>query len=250
MVSSIEVNGLTKRWPLPGGGTKTAVDALSFVVHPGEVFGLLGPNGAGKTTTLRMLVGLERPDEGTARLAGVDVHQDPMRARQHLGYLSTTSGLPARLTVREVLEATAAVQGVRDVRAGVARVVEAFRLDAFVDQFVSTLSTGMLQRARLAVAFVHEPPLLVLDEPASGLDVVASEELLSFVTRARDRGAGVLLSTHVIAEAEEVCDRVLILLDGQVAALGTPAELCASHGADSLRAVFRSLVRSRMESDA
>ena len=247
MVSSIEVNGLTKRWPLPGGGTKTAVDALSFVVHPGEVFGLLGPNGAGKTTTLRMLVGLERPDEGTARLAGVDVHQDPVRARKHLGYLSTTSGLPARLTVREVLEATAAVQGLRDVRAGWPR-GRGLRLDTFADQFVSTLSTGMLQRARLAVAFVHEPPLLVLDEPASGLDVVASEELF-LCDPARDRGAGVLLSTHVIAEAEEVCDRVLILLDGQVAAQGTPAELCASHGADSLQAVFRSLVRSRMESD-
>jgi len=241
----IEVEGLTKRWPQPGGTTKTAVDGISFVVEPGEVFGLLGPNGAGKTTTLRMLVGLEKPDEGTARLLGVDVHREPIRARRNLGYLSTTSGLPARLTVREVLDVTARVQGVRDAAAAVERVIRTFRLSSFSSQFISTLSTGMLQRTRLAVAFVHEPPLLVLDEPASGLDVVASEELLSFVVRARDGGAGVLLSTHVIAEAEEVCDRVLILLEGQVAAIGTPAELCAAHGADSLRAVFRSLVRSR-----
>ena len=245
MDQSIEVRGLRKAWPLPGGAERVAVDDVSFVVRPGEVLGLLGPNGAGKTTTLRMLVGLERPDAGSAMLAGVDVHRDAVRARRALGYLSTTSGLPARLTVAEVLQTVAAVQGVADVPGAVARVVAAFDLGTFTGQFVSTLSTGMLQRARLAAALVHHPPLLVLDEPASGLDVVAAEELLSFVTRARDEGAAVLLSTHVIDEAERVCDRVLILLEGQVAAVGTPKELCAAHGADSLRDVFRGLVHAR-----
>jgi sodium transport system ATP-binding protein len=241
----IEVSGLQKSWPLPGGDRRVAVDDVSFTVQPGEVLGLLGPNGAGKTTTLRMLVGLEKPDAGWAKLAGVDVQADPSRARRSLGYLSTTSGLPARLTVREALEVTAQVQGVADVQAAVERVVEVFDLGGFTRQFISTLSTGMLQRTRLAVALVHHPPLLVLDEPASGLDVVAAEELLSFVTLARTEGAAVLLSTHVIDEAERVCDRVLILLDGKVAALGTPAELCAVHEARSLRDVFRGLVHAR-----
>ena len=247
MEHCIEVRGLRKTWPLPGGARRVAVDNVTFTVQPGEVLGLLGPNGAGKTTTLRMLVGLEKPDEGTALLAGVDVVAEPTRARSALGYLSTTSGLPARLTVKEVLEVVARVQGVADVPAAVSRVVSGFDLSTFTGQFVSTLSTGMLQRTRLAAALVHQPPLLVLDEPASGLDVVAAEELLSFVTRARDDGAAVLLSTHVIDEAERVCDRVLILLDGKVAALGTPAELCAAHNGDSLREVFRGLVHARRQ---
>lgn len=245
MTHQIEVRELRKSWPLPGGDRRVAVDDVSFTVRPGEVFGLLGPNGAGKTTTLRMLVGLERPEAGSAHLAGVDVHAEPARARRALGYLSTTSGLPARLTVLEVLQTCARIQGVARPAEAVDRVVSSFDLGAFTGQFVSTLSTGMLQRTRLAAALVHQPPLLVLDEPASGLDVVAAEELLSFVTQARDAGAAVLLSTHVIDEAERLCDRVLILLEGQVAALGTPAELCDQHAAERLRDVFRSLVHAR-----
>lgn len=250
MEKGIEVRGVRKAWPLPGGKQHLAVDNVSFVVQPGEVVGLLGPNGAGKTTTLRMLVGLERPDAGAAFLAGVDVHREPERARRALGYLSTSSGLPARLTVGEVLDVVAQVQGVTDPAGAVGRVMEAFDLATFTDQFISTLSTGMLQRTRLATALVHAPPLLVLDEPASGLDPVAAEELLSFVSRAREEGAAVLLSTHVIDEAERLCDRVVILLNGRVAAMGRPAELCASQGVSTLREVFREQVLALRETSA
>ena len=167
--TGVEAVGLCKSWPKPGGQVQVAVRDLSFSVRPGEVVGLLGPNGAGKTTTLRMLVGLERPDAGQARLGGIDVQQEPLRARRQLGYLSTSSGLPARLTVREALETCAVLQGVEAVGPALEAAAQRFDLGGFVDKRIATLSTGMLQRTRLAAALVHDPPLLVLDEPASSL---------------------------------------------------------------------------------
>lgn len=237
----IVAEGLRKEFP-QSKATLVAVDDVSFEVHPGEIVGLLGPNGAGKTTTLRMLVGLTQPTAGTARIAGHDVRRAPLQARASLGYLSASSGLPPRLTVREVLETLASIQGVTDARGAADRAVEIFKLGEFSERVTSQLSTGMLQRTRIAAAAVHSPPVLVLDEPTAGLDVVAAAELMRFVLHAREQGVAVLFSTHILSEVEESCDRVAVLSSGRIRATGTPAELAERTGAPDLKRAFLALV--------
>ena len=214
-----------------------------FSIAPGEIFGLLGPNGAGKTTTLKMLVGLLPPTSGHARLCGVDVATEPLRARRKLGYMSATSGLPGRLSAREVLRLFAGIHGVADPATAAERAVQRFSLGAFADRLMDGYSTGMRQRARLAVATVHDPPVLILDEPTSGLDVVAAQELLDVVQAAREGGAAVLFSTHILAEAEQLCNRVAVLQEGHLLAIGSVPELCRQTGATELQGAFLGLIR-------
>ena len=239
-MSLLVAERLTRVFPQPRGAPLRAVDGVSFSVAAGEIVGLLGPNGAGKTTTIRMLAGLLRPTEGRALIDGIDVQRHPRRARRRLGYLSTTSGLPPRLTVREVLETFAAIQGAP--RGAADRAIAEFRLGDFADRLVGQLSTGMLQRARIACAAVHEPPVLILDEPTAGLDVLSAHELMQHVRDARAAGRAVLFSTHVLAEADEVCDRIAIIAGGRLRAAGTPAELKALAGEDDLTRAFLALV--------
>jgi len=243
-MSGIIASDLCKDWPGTGGSLVRAVDQLNLQVGEGEVVALLGPNGAGKTTTMRMLVGLERPTSGNAWLAGVHVQADPTTARRHLGYLSTTSGLPARLTVREVLDTVGRLIGVADRNTAIARVARRLSLGDFLDRRVSALSTGMRQRARLAVAMVHQPEVLILDEPTTGLDMIAADEVLAIVEQAREDGTAVLLSTHHVEEAARVCDRVALLLEGRLAALDTVEGMCAEHDRDDLREVVLKLARN------
>ena len=220
-----------------------AVDGLDLKVEPGEVVALLGPNGAGKTTTMRMLVGLDRPTSGRALLADVDVQASPTLARRNLGYLSTTSGLPARLSVREVLDTVARLLALPDRAAAIEDAAARFALTDFLDRRTSALSTGMRQRARLAVATLHRPKVLILDEPTTGLDVIAADEVLTCVENAREDGTAVLLSTHQVEEAARVCDRVALLLQGRLSALGTVEALCGEHGVNDLREVVLKLAR-------
>lgn len=244
-MSGILASALCKDWPGPDGRTVRAVDQLDLEVRPGEVVALLGPNGAGKTTTMRMLVGLDRPTSGHAELAGISVQARPQAARRHLGYLSTTSGLPARLTVREVLDTVGRLQGVPERKAAIWDASERFALSDFLDRRISDLSTGMRQRARLAVATLHQPAVLILDEPTTGLDMIAAEEVLVCVEQAREAGTAVLLSTHQVEEAARVCDRVALLLEGRLAALGSVEALCAQSGVDTLRAAVLQLAQGR-----
>lgn len=244
-MSGIVATALCKDWPGPDGTLVRAVDRLNLKVHPGEVVALLGPNGAGKTTTMRMLVGLDRPTSGLATLAGIDVQAKPNEARRNLGYLSTTSGLPARLTVREVLDTVGRLLSVADIDGAITRAAERFSLSDFLDRRISALSTGMGQRARLAVATLHQPAVLILDEPTTGLDVIAADEVLASVEQFRDDGSAVLLSTHQVEEAARVCDRVALLLQGELAALGSVSELCEAHERDTLREVVLKLARDR-----
>ena len=232
----IEVDGLVKRFYTPD--PVVAVDHVSFRAAPGEIFGLLGPNGAGKTTTLRMLSTLLQPDEGTARLGGFDIRTQSAQVRSAIGYLSTTTGLYGRLTAREMLVYFARLQGVAEPRRRAEELIERFGIGDFAGQRCERLSTGMGQKVSIARAIVHDPPILIMDEPTTGLDVLVSQTLLGFIEEARDAGRCVLFSTHIMSEAERLCDRIAIIHQGRIRASGTLEELRALTGEHYLEQIF------------
>jgi len=226
-------------------GATAAVDGLSFAIAPGEIYGLLGPNGAGKTTTLRILAGILLPTRGRVRVAGLEVAAEPLAVRRHLGFLTNTTGLYPRLSGRELLGYFARLHGLpRDAgEARVATLSRALELGGFFDRRCEALSTGERQRLSIARAVLHDPAVLVLDEPTAGLDVLASRFLRDFVRAERDRGKAVVFSTHYLAEAELLCDRIGLLHRGSLLAEGTPAALRAkANGAASLEEAFLRLV--------
>jgi len=244
MEPTIQAERLTKRY-----GAKTAVDEVTFTVHAGEVVGLLGPNGAGKTTLLRMLAGMLAPSAGEARIGGHSAAADPVAARRRLGYLTADTALPPRLTPREVLDLFGAIHELPPRRLAARReeVIQELSLAPFADQACITLSSGQKQRASLARALLHAPAALILDEPTNALDVLSSRFLLDAVRRARSSGRAVLLSTHLLADAELVCDRVLLLHRGRIIAAGAVPEVCAAASARTLTEAFLRLVPREME---
>jgi sodium transport system ATP-binding protein len=234
---------LSRQWPGSSGPPIVAAHDLSFSVEAGTVFGLLGSNGAGKSTTMRMLATLTQPSSGTATVCGHDVVRAPAAVRASLGYLSATSGLPARLSCREVLELFAALHRVADVRAAVEHALERFAITEFAGRRTEELSTGMRQRVRIACAAVHRPPVLILDEPTAGLDLVAADRLLDTILEARAQGTTVLFSTHILREVARVCDRVAIIDGGRLRAEGTVDDLLRTTGAASFDEAFLAVVR-------
>ena len=222
-------------------GDVVAVAHFSLAVNRGEIYGLLGPNGAGKTTALRMLAGLLAPTSGSARIAGRDAGSD--WAKKQLGYLSGSTGLFGRLTPREILDYFGQIHGLgkSDIRKRLAWLSPSLALDSILDRRAEVLSTGERQRVSIARAVLHDPPLLILDEPTAGLDILASRFLRDFVRSERDRGKAVLFSTHYLAEAELLCDRVGFLHRGRLLCEGSPAEIRAQQGANTLEAAFLSL---------
>ncbi len=235
---------LGRTWLVPGRPPVVAVDSLDLEVHAGEIFGLLGPNGAGKTTTLRMLSTLTQPSRGRAEVAGHDVVGAPEKVKASIGYLSTTSGVPATLTGREALVAFSRLHGLDRVAARAEGAIARFRMEAYADRRIDTLSSGQRQRVRVACATVHDPPVWLLDEPTANLDVLASEDLLDAVRAAKSGGASVLYSTHDLNEAARICDRIGILVGGRMLATGTTAQLCEAAGTTDLHHAFLTLVRA------
>jgi sodium transport system ATP-binding protein len=226
-------------------GSHLALDEVSFAVEAGEIYGLLGPNGAGKTTTLRILAGLLGPSSGEARVDGIDVTADPRAAQARLGFLTGSTGLYGRLTGRELLAYFGALHHLAPARIEerTAALTEALDLGGLLDRRCESLSTGQKQRMSVARAVLHDPPVLILDEPTVGLDVLASRFLRTYVRAERARGKAVIFSTHYLAEADLLCDRLGLLYEGRVLAEGTPAELRASAGGtDSLEEAFLRLV--------
>ena len=226
-------------------GAITAVDGLTFEVASGEIYGLLGPNGAGKTTTLRILAGMLVPTAGSTRVAGLDVAHHALEVRRRLGFLTSTTGLYARLTGRELLAYFGRLHGMAAAAADarIAVLAGALKLDSFFDRRCDAFSTGERQRLSIARAVLANPEVLILDEPTAGLDVLASRFLRDFVRAERDRGKAVLFSTHYLAEAELLCDRIGLLHRGRLLAEGTPAALRAmAGGAPSLEEAFLRLV--------
>jgi len=226
-------------------GRATAVADLSFSVEAGEIYGLLGPNGAGKTTALRVLAGLLVPTGGSARVLGIDVATAPREAQRCLGFLTGSTGLYGRLTGREVLFYFGRLHRMPDTRIAdrLAALSLALDLGGLLDRRCETLSSGQKQRVSVARAVLHDPAVLILDEPTVGLDVLASRFLRDYVRAERDRGKAIVFSTHYLAEAELLCDRIGLLYRGRLLAEGTPPALRArAAGAASLEEAFLRLV--------
>ena len=228
-------------------GDTVAVAGLSLSVAPGEIYGLLGPNGAGKTTTLRVLAGILTPTSGRVQVAGIEVGTGSREAKRRLGFLTGTTGLYARLTARELLTYFGRLHGMsaQRVRERVDWIARTLDFAGLLDQRCETLSSGGRQRVSVARAVLHDPPVLILDEPTVGLDVLATRFLRDFVRAERERGKAVVYSTHYLAEAELICDRIGLLHRGRMLAEGTPAALRAAAGnATSLEEAFLVLVES------
>lgn len=226
---TIEAAGLVKHYQAGDGGVVRAVNGVSFAVQAGEMVGLLGANGAGKTTTLRMLATLLRPTGGTARVAGCDVRTDPVGVRRRLGYVSATTGVPDRLSPREIFSSFGMLHGIAadQMPERVAMLLDRLDLRACADRPAGRLSSGQRQRVSLGRALVHNPPALVLDEPTNALDVVGARDLLVLLGDLRAEGRAILLSTHRLHEIETRCDRFVIIHDGGVVASGARDELVA-----------------------
>jgi sodium transport system ATP-binding protein len=236
----IEAQQLSKVFSDKKRGEVRAVDAVSFQCQPGEIYGLLGANGAGKTTTLRMLATIFKPTSGTAKVAGFDVNADPAKVRAHVGFLSTATALYGRLTAQEMVEYFGRLNGLEGatLRQAVDGLFEALDMNSYRDRRCEKLSTGMKQKVSIARTLVHDPSVMIYDEPTVGLDVMAARAIVSFIRDCRDRGKTVIFSTHVMSEVEKLCNRIGIIHGGKLLTEGTLAELRARSGLNDLEDIF------------
>ncbi len=237
----IELRQLTKVY----GDDIVAVDQLSLRVGAGEVYGLLGPNGAGKTTTLRMILGLLEPTSGDASILGTRVSTAPLQMKQHIGLVSASAGLYQWLTPREMLRYFAIGFGLDQEQTGrrIRELSQLMELDSFLDRRCANLSTGQSQRVNLARALIHDPPVVLLDEPTRGLDVVGSKVVIDFVQLLRESQKAIIVCTHQLEEAERFCDRFGLLHRGKLKYEGTLAELQTETSLPSLVEIFLQLMR-------
>ncbi len=240
----IQVENLTKSFRDLRRGQVLAVDQISFEARPGEIFGLLGPNGAGKTTCMRILCTVLRPTGGTARVAGFDVATEAAQVRQHIGFLSNNTAIYDRMSAWELVDYFARLYGLEGerLRARMEEVFAMLRMNDFRDVLGAKMSTGMRQKVSIARAIVHDPPVLIFDEPTAGLDVLVGRAVLENIARLRDLGKCILFSTHIMHEVEKLCDRVAIVSRGRVLACGTLAELRQEHRQQDLEELFFQLV--------
>jgi sodium transport system ATP-binding protein len=240
----IHVDNLTKSFRDLRRGNVMAVDHISFDAHRGEVFGLLGPNGAGKTTTMRILCTVLRPSGGTAELAGYNVLTHPGQVRQNIGFLSATTAIYDRMTAWELVEYFGRLYGLggEQLRSRMEEVFASLRMNDFRDVLGAKMSTGMRQKASIARAIVHDPPILIFDEPTLGLDVLVARAVLENIARLREQGKCIIYSTHIMREVEKVCDRVAIVSHGKIQAAGTLPELREQFAQDDLEELFFALV--------
>jgi sodium transport system ATP-binding protein len=242
----IEARHLVKRFHDRKRGSVCAVDGVSFACRPGEIYGLLGANGAGKTTLLRVLATILAPTEGVAIVAGFDVTKDPQMVRSRVGFLSTATALYGRLSAQEMVEYFGRLHGL-DEAALRQRIDELFtRLDMneFRDRRCDRLSSGMKQKVSIARTLVHDPSVMIFDEPTVGLDVMAARTIAGFIRECRDNGKTVVFSTHVMSEVQKLCDHIGIIHDGKLLAEGTLPELRARFGIHDLEDLFVKVVES------
>ncbi len=235
----IQTEKLTKRF-----GNFTAVDAISFSVAPGEIFGFLGANGAGKTTAMKMLTGLLAPTSGQATVVGFDVYKQTELIRRSIGYMSQRFSLYDDLTPSENIRFFGGIYGIgsSELREKGERLLESLDLQESADTRLVALPLGWKQKLAFSVALLHEPKLIFLDEPTGGVDPVTRRRFWDMIYQAADRGVTVFVTTHYMDEAE-YCDRVSIMVDGRIAVLDTPEELKKSFGAETMNEVFIQLAR-------
>ena len=238
MDTILQVMGLKKQFKLSAkqqrlekSGRKIvqAVNDLSFTANRGEIYGLLGPNGAGKTTTLRMLATLIRPDAGDALVDGLSIVNQPEKVRSRIGFLTSELKLEEYFTPSYLFDFFAELHGIpADKRAArKADLFDTFDMGKFAEVKVANLSTGMTQKAALAVTLAHDPDIIIFDEPTNGLDVLTAKVVTDYLVTLREKGKTVIVSTHIFSLIEKICDRVGVIVDGRMAAGGTLAEVCA-----------------------
>ena len=223
----IEARSLVKVFGAGSRSELTAVDQVSFTARPGRVLGLLGPNGAGKTTTLRMLATILTPTLGTALVDGVDVVADPLKVRRRIGFLSGSTGVYERMTAREMVAYFGRLHELSEpeIERRTAEIFELLEMEDFADRMAGTFSSGQKQKLSIARTIIHDPPVLIFDEPTAALDVLAARTVVDFLEHAKAEGKTVILSTHVLSEAERLADDVAIIHRGRILAAGTLDEL-------------------------
>ena len=237
MTEILRVEGLKKTFSLSkkqqriertSSSTKVAVDDLSFTANQGEIFGLLGPNGAGKTTTLRMLATLIKPDHGDAWLDGCSIVNQPEAVRSKIGFLTSELKLEDFFTPNYLYDFFSELHGVPPAIAAARKqaMFARFGIDKFAEVKVSNLSTGMKQKLSIVISLVHDPAIIIFDEPTNGLDVITARTVTDFLQELRNQGKTIILSTHIFSLVERLCDRVVIIIDGRLAACGTLDEVC------------------------
>jgi ABC-2 type transport system ATP-binding protein len=244
----IETRNLVKRY-----GDKVAVNNVSFDVHAGEIFGFLGPNGAGKTTTIKMIIGLLQPTSGSVKVAGYDIQGQSLQAKAASGYVPDTPNLYAKLTGRELLRFVGDLYNIdrQQVAHRIEELLRMFELTTAADDTIDSYSHGMQQKASLAAALVHDPRVLVLDEPTVGLDPKSARLIKDILRQLAERGAAVMLSTHILEIAERMCDRIGIISKGELVAMGTMEELrnLGRSGETSLEDIFLGLTGGAEEAE-
>jgi len=242
----IKVENLSKSF-----GQKRAVDAVSFEVGKGEVLGFLGPNGAGKSTTMRMITGFIPPSAGRVSVCGLDVLEHPIEVKRRIGYLPEAAPSYTDMSVLSFLKFAAAMRGLRGEgrRTAIRRVVELCHLEGVLGQTIDTLSKGFRHRTCLAQALIHDPEVLILDEPTDGLDPNQKHEVRTLIRRMGESKA-IIFSTHILEEVEAACTRAIIIDRGRIVANGTPQELKARSASGSLEDFFRSITRSEFVEEA
>lgn len=240
----IEARGLTKRFQDKKRGEIHAVENVSFTCQPGKIYGLLGANGAGKTTTLRMLATILEPTDGTAIVCGYDVVEQPEKVRACVGFLSTATALYPRLTAQELVEYFGRLNGLDEpiLKKRVAGIFNRLDMNGFRDRRCDKLSTGMKQKTSIARTLVHDPPVMIFDEPTVGLDVMTARTITAFIRECRDQGKTVIFSTHVMSEVEKLCDVIGIIHGGKLLAEGTLAQLRQKHNEPDLEEIFVKIV--------
>ncbi len=248
----IHVENLSKSFPDLRRGQVLALDRVSFDVHPGEIFGLLGPNGAGKTTCLRILSTVLKPTGGRALIDGYDVSTHPAEVRARIGFMSGNTGIYDRMTAWEMVEYFGRLYGLEEV-ALQKRLDEIFtilQMNEFRDLLGSKLSTGMKQKVSIARTIIHDPPVLIFDEPTAGLDVLVARTVLKTVASLRDQGKRIIFSTHIMREVEKLCDRVAIIHKGHILAMGSIQELASEYHESDMEELFFELISRSEERQA
>ena len=242
---TIRVTGLMKSFRDLRRGLVHAVDGVTFEAHAGEIFGLLGPNGAGKTTTMRILCTVLRPTGGEAIVAGYDVATQPAMVRQHIGFMSANTAIYDRMSALELVTYFGRLYGMTEerLRERLEEVFTKLQMNDFRDMLGAKMSTGMRQKVSIARAIIHDPPVLIFDEPTAGLDVLVARAVMQNIEQLRLLGKCILFSTHIMREVERLCDRVAIVSKGKVQACGTLAELRERHGQNDLEELFFQLVQ-------
>jgi len=236
----IEARNLTKTFKDKKRGIIPAVSDVSFTCQPGRIYGLLGANGAGKTTTLRMLATLLQPTAGTATVAGHDVAREPEQVRANVGFLAASTALYGRLSAREMIAYFGRLNGMDDsaIRARIDVLARELDMGEFLDRRCDKFSTGMKQKTSIARTLVHDPAVMIFDEPTLGLDVMTARSIVKFVRACRERGKTVIYSTHVMSEVEKLCDTIGIIHNGQLVTEGSLEQLRARYGEQDMEEIF------------